>query len=421
MRRGVLRVVRRRGDVSDDTQLLISVARSIDPWRRYQHERFLDELRLWYGYRVAAGRACTVAARRLKADPGGSSGVPSEGNGAAMRVAPLAVAHAADAEPEALLQAVEENARATHTAPQAVAAAKLVALLVWHALRSPRGSFSAAVMLEMLPRLSLRSGFTLDPSALHTRDRGSPSGHVGDSIRAVLRALAESNFDFPVAMGLIFRAGGDADTVGAIAGAVIGAQVGLSGLPSEWVRGVQHGDYIQTLADRLCGAVPPARAGTVVEVEGDVATRPVEAVVNAWNRNLIPAWLLLPQGVSRAVRRAGGREIIREISRRGPMPLGAAWETTAGKLPARWVVHVAGIDLAWRASSASVRWSTRNALLLARCLGASSVALPLIGAGSGGLPVEHVRAWMLEEMHRQRESFDVLELVSVPVGGPARA
>lgn len=77
--------------------------------------------------------------------------------------------------------------------------------------------------------------------------------------------------------------------------------------------------------------------------------------------------------------------------------------------------------LAWRASSASVRRLTRNALLLARCLGASSVALPLIGAGSGGLPAEQVRAWMLEEMHRQRESFDLLELVSMPAGRPARA
>ena len=40
-------------------------------------------------------------------------------------------------------------------------------------------------------------------------------------------------------------------------------------------------------------------------MSGDVARREVDAVVNAWNRNVIPAWLLLPQGVSKAIRKAG--------------------------------------------------------------------------------------------------------------------
>jgi ADP-ribosylglycohydrolase len=129
-RHGILRPQRPAGEISDDTQLMIAVARSIDPAGRYLHARFLDELRLWRGYRIAAGRACSLAAARLRAHLDRASGVASEGNGAAMRVAPLALAHSRDPGPGPLLAAVEENARATHTAPLAIAAARLVALFL---------------------------------------------------------------------------------------------------------------------------------------------------------------------------------------------------------------------------------------------------------------------------------------------------
>ena len=90
---------------------------------------------------------------------------------------------------------------------------------------------------------------------------------------------------------------------------------------------------------------------------------------------------------------------------------GAAVETTAGELRARWVLHAAGLDLSWRASPDSVRAATRSALALARWLGARSVALPLIGAGTGGLRPALVRRIMLEELELGRDHFDRLELV----------
>lgn len=117
---------------------------------------------------------------------------------------------------------------------------------------------------------------------------------------------------------------------------------------------------------------------------GDLLDQPAEALVNAWNRNVIPWWLLLPQGVSGAIKRRAGTAPFRELARMGPIPLGGAVLTGAGRLPQRGIIHVAGIDLLWRASRASIRDSVRNALGLAREHGFASLALPVIGAGSGG-------------------------------------
>ncbi|MEN0060800.1 MAG: macro domain-containing protein [Myxococcota bacterium] len=108
----------------------------------------------------------------------------------------------------------------------------------------------------------------------------------------------------------------------------------------------------------------------------------VDAIVNAWNRNLIPWWLLLPQGVSGAIKRRGGTAPFRELGRR-MLPLGQARVTSAGNLPFRGIIHVAGIDLLWRASERSIVDSVQNAVLVARDHGFSRIAMPVIGAGSG--------------------------------------
>ena len=133
-------------------------------------------------------------------------------------------------------------------------------------------------------------------------------------------------------------------------------------------------------------------------VEGDLLDQEVEVIVNAWNRNLIPWWLLLPQGVSRAIKRRGGTEPFRELRRKGMIPLGGAVETGAGKLPFKAIIHVAGINLLWRSSEWSVRASVRNALTLAKERGYRSLAFPLIGAGSGGAKAEQVQQWMWDEL-----------------------
>jgi O-acetyl-ADP-ribose deacetylase (regulator of RNase III) len=135
-------------------------------------------------------------------------------------------------------------------------------------------------------------------------------------------------------------------------------------------------------------------------VHGDLLDQDVDVIVNAWNRNVIPWWLLLPQGVSGAIKRRAGYAPFREVGRRGPMPLGSAVFTSAGKLPHRGIIHVAGINLLWRSSERAIRDSARNAVRLAEDRGFASLAFPLIGAGSGGFPAEKAKAILVEELEK---------------------
>src|SRR5262245_57156967 len=80
----------------------------------------------------------------------------------------------------------------------------------------------------------------------------------------------------------------------------------------------------------------------------------------------------------------GGLQPFRELGRIGPIALGHAVETSAGTLAFKSIIHVAGIKRLWRSSERSIRDSVRNAIALASKRGYRSIAIPLIGAGSGG-------------------------------------
>ncbi|HZT43073.1 MAG TPA: macro domain-containing protein [Chthonomonadaceae bacterium] len=142
-------------------------------------------------------------------------------------------------------------------------------------------------------------------------------------------------------------------------------------------------------------------------VEGDLLDQPTEAIVNAWNRNIIPWWLLLPQGVSGAIKRRAGLQPFREVARHGPIPLGGAVATSAGWLPFKAIIHVAGINMLWRATPASIRNSVRNAMQTAEQLGVCSIAFPLIGAGSGGVSPAEVERIMLETFAEMDSKLEV--------------
>ena len=131
-------------------------------------------------------------------------------------------------------------------------------------------------------------------------------------------------------------------------------------------------------------------------VQGDLLDQDVDVIVNAWNRNLIPWWLLWPHGVSAAIKRRAGIGPFRELGRR-LLPLGGARLTSAGRLPFKGIIHVAGINLCWLASERSVRDWVRNGMALAHQHGFRSVALPLIGAGAGGMSQDRVKAIMVDE------------------------
>jgi O-acetyl-ADP-ribose deacetylase (regulator of RNase III) len=137
----------------------------------------------------------------------------------------------------------------------------------------------------------------------------------------------------------------------------------------------------------------------VETVEGDLLDQDVQVIVNAWNRNIIPWWLLLPQGVSGAIKRRGGLQPFRELARMGPIPLGGAVVTGAGNLPFEAIIHVAGINMFWRSSEMVIRDCVGSALAIVDGRGWSSVAFPVIGAGSGGFPRDRARGIMLDALN----------------------
>jgi O-acetyl-ADP-ribose deacetylase len=127
-------------------------------------------------------------------------------------------------------------------------------------------------------------------------------------------------------------------------------------------------------------------------VDGDIALLDVDAVANAANDRL---WM--GAGVAGALKRAGGEELEREAMAKGPIPVGTAVATSAGRLPARFVVHGAVMGQDLRTNADLVRRTTRACLALADGLGCSSLALPAFGTGAGGFPLEECARIMVEE------------------------
>ena len=156
---------------------------------------------------------------------------------------------------------------------------------------------------------------------------------------------------------------------------------------------------------------PDCRPLKVEVIEGDLLDQDVEVIVNAWNRNIIPWWLLLPQGVSRAIKRRGGTAPFKEVGRHGSIPLGGAVLTSAGKLRFKGIIHVAGINMLWRASERSIRDSVKNAVFLAHEKGFTSIAFPLIGAGSGDFNQEQAKTLMLDELSKLDVHMTVIVVV----------
>jgi O-acetyl-ADP-ribose deacetylase (regulator of RNase III) len=127
-------------------------------------------------------------------------------------------------------------------------------------------------------------------------------------------------------------------------------------------------------------------------VEGDIAALEVDAIANAANDRL---WM--GAGVAGAIKRAGGEEIEREAVARGPVQVGDAVATGAGRLRARWVIHAAVMGQDLVTSAEAIRAATRRTLELADELGAESVALPAFGTGVGGFPLAECARIMVAE------------------------
>jgi O-acetyl-ADP-ribose deacetylase (regulator of RNase III) len=131
--------------------------------------------------------------------------------------------------------------------------------------------------------------------------------------------------------------------------------------------------------------------GRIVLREGDITAEPVDAIVNAANSALV-----LGAGVAGAIAAKGGPGIQAECGAHGPIEVGGAAVTGAGALPARFVIHAAGMPPGGVATEASVRSALAKSLELADQRGCRSVAVPAIGAGIGGLAPRRCAEILLE-------------------------
>jgi len=114
----------------------------------------------------------------------------------------------------------------------------------------------------------------------------------------------------------------------------------------------------------------------------DVTKLEVDAIANAANTELKHGG-----GVAAAISRAGGATVQRESDERAPIGLGEAVETTAGDMPARYVIHAATMELGGPTSREVIKRATRSTLRRAEELGCRSLGLVAFGTGVGGFPV----------------------------------
>lgn len=117
-------------------------------------------------------------------------------------------------------------------------------------------------------------------------------------------------------------------------------------------------------------------------IKADITELAVDAIVNAANNELV-----MGGGVAGVIKKNGGVAIEQEAVKKGPIAVGEAVATKAGKLKAKYVIHAATMALDFKTDENLVRASCANAFKRAAELGLTSIALPALGCGVGKFPL----------------------------------
>lgn len=299
------------GDYSDDTQLTLSVARSIADSGVFEPESFAYvELPLWLQYERGGGRSIKAAARSLVSRDVEWDGNFYRGtgvdyrmagaNGAAMRNLPIALA--ADGDLDRMVRESFQNAIITHGHPRAILGAALIGLAVWYALTHPDDVRPAGLIdflnseLPRTPNRIMKARGAADWVARWGAgsDRG-PGGFYDDLtvttkealdlLREIPDFLSGMPRDFYIRAGALVpetrgsgiatvicgifmflkfhdypeeglldsvnELGSDTDTIAGFMGALLGASQGTAAVPGRFVEGLQDHSYIEATAERL--------------------------------------------------------------------------------------------------------------------------------------------------------------------------
>lgn len=255
-----------RGTYTDDTQMMIALAESLLARGRVDEEHlaatFLELFDPERGYGRGtravfdlwrAGTPVVTAAYQL------FDGTGSRGNGAAMRIAPVAVRFAGNR--ARLSEEAERSARVTHAHPVGIDAAVVQAAAIAAALE---GDDVLAVTREVAATEELRLALdragelavaTPSPSQVH-RALGSSSDARESVSASICAAVAHASFEDAVRFAV--RLGGDTDTTAAMTGAIAGARRGADGIPHRWLDVLEDGprgrSHVERLAEQLVAA-----------------------------------------------------------------------------------------------------------------------------------------------------------------------
>lgn len=252
------------GQWTDDTSMALCLAESLIECRGFDLADQLRRYVRWWreGHLSATGECFDIGTTTRRAldgfrrtgEPCAPADEHSAGNGSIMRLAPVPMFWANDA--DAAAEFAARSSTATHAAPEAVGACRYLAAILARALNgAPRADLTAPIdgLPPGIAAVAAGSYRALDPPEI------AGTGYVVKSLEAALWAFHRGE-DFADGARLAVNLGDDADTTGAVYGQIAGAFHGARGIPERWRAVLAMRDRIEGFADRLLDLRPPPPA-----------------------------------------------------------------------------------------------------------------------------------------------------------------
>jgi ADP-ribosyl-[dinitrogen reductase] hydrolase len=251
------------GTVTDDTDMACCLARSLVACEGFDPADVADRFVAWYESgpfdvgsmtsaalgRIRDGEPWDVAGQRVwEAAAEGANA----GNGSVMRAPPLAVAFRA--QEDRLVETSRESSRITHADPRCTAGCAVLNLTLAGLLEDREDSLSRALERVESPAALRDALAPVVAGAVDSEDLRS-TGYVVDTLQTALWYGLRSD-TAEAALVDVVNMGGDADTVGAVTGAVVGARFGADALPEAWLADLDGTDDLRGLARDLASLSP---------------------------------------------------------------------------------------------------------------------------------------------------------------------
>jgi ADP-ribosyl-[dinitrogen reductase] hydrolase len=241
------------GQVTDDTEMALCIARAIIASQGWSLDAIAANFAAWLKSRpVDCGDTCRKGIRAFMLN--GTLEVPPNewdaGNGAAMRMLPVALLSLPDE--ELLKKYTVEQAHLTHNNPLSDAACICLGQMVHRAIC---GASKSSLRRHADGLVSRFPGFAFEPY------RGLATGYVVDTLQTVFHWFFKGRSFEECLVGTVNQ-GADADTTGAICGMLAGAYYGMGGIPTRWIKKMDKKIVaeIDSYALRLVAASPAGRS-----------------------------------------------------------------------------------------------------------------------------------------------------------------